>query len=65
MFFGSGSYKRVIATAERSGGNESVGDMWIETKTFDRKTPIEDIVHWANMKQCSGKLIITLDETDA
>jgi hypothetical protein len=55
-------YKRVIATKEKSNGNDSVGDMWIETKSFDKSTEIKDIIEWA--KDCSGKLIITIDEPE-
>ena len=55
-------YDKVIATKERSKGNDRVGDMWTETKSFDKDTPIQDIIEWA--KDCSGKLIITIDEND-
>lgn len=54
-------YSRVIATKERSGGNDSVGDMWIETKSFPVLVPILEIMDWAD--DCSGKLIITIDES--
>jgi len=56
----SKDYKRVVAIQERSAGNDSVGDMWLDTKTFDKSTKVEDIIEWA--KSCSGKLIITIDE---
>jgi len=56
-------YKRVIATKERSAGNETVGDMWTETKSFDKETPISSIINWAN--DTDGKLIITVDENEA
>jgi len=56
-------FKKVIAIKERSAGNESVGDMWMETKSFDRETPIHKILEWA--KDCSGKLTITIDEDSA
>ena len=56
-------YKNIIASKERTAGNESVGSMWNETKTFPSCTPISEIVDWA--KNCDGKLIITIDETDA
>lgn len=52
---------RVIATAECSAGNESVGTMWTETKSFSSKTAIKDIMDWANSVNISGKLIITPD----
>jgi len=57
------NYTRVIAIKEKSSGNESVGDMWIETKTFSKDAPISEIIKWAN--DCNGKLTITIDESDA
>ena len=55
-------YKRVIAIQERSAGNETIGDMWLETKSFDKSTPISEIINWAST--CTGKLIITIDEAE-
>lgn len=57
------TYERVIATTGHSAGNESVGNMWIQTKSFNKDTPISEIVEWA--KGCNGKLIITIDESGA
>lgn len=57
------NYKRVIATKERSAGNEAVGNMWNETRSFDKETPISEILEWAN--DADGKLIITIDENEA
>ena len=53
---------QAIATVERSAGNESVGDMWIETSTFPLTAPLKDVIDWAKKKQCSGRLILTLNE---
>ena len=55
-------YTHIVAIGERSGGNESVGDMWLETKVFKKNTPIEQIVNWAKETGVSGKLIITIAE---
>ena len=57
------SYQKVIAIKEKSAGNESVGNMWIETKSFDPATPVSEIIKWGN--NADGKLILTIDETDA
>jgi len=54
-------YKEIIAIAERSAGNESVGTMWFETKSFHKNTPISEIIEWARMSD--GKLIITINES--
>lgn len=56
------NYKKVIAIKEKSSGNDTVGDSWIETKSFDKDDSISKILNWA--KDCSGKLIITIDETE-
>lgn len=55
------TYTKIIAIKERSAGNDLVGDMWIETKSFDVATPVKEIMYWAN--DCSGKLILTIDES--
>lgn len=55
------NFSKVIAVKEKSAGNEQVGDMWIETKSFDVNTPVKDILDWA--KDCTGKLILTIDES--
>ena len=51
---------KVIATKEKSAGNETVGTMWIETKSFDANTPVKDIMIWGS--DADGKLILTFDE---
>ena len=40
---------KIIAILHRSAGNESVGDMWRETKVFEDTTPVVDIFKWANL----------------
>jgi hypothetical protein len=54
------NYERIIAHSERSAGNESVGDMWVETKSFDKQTPVSEIIEWG--KSTGGKLHLTIDE---
>lgn len=39
---------KIIATIKRSDGNDSVGDMWQETKSFDSSDPIEKVFEWYN-----------------
>ncbi len=38
---------KVVAILYCSAGNESVGDMWRETKIFEPTEPIENIFKWA------------------
>lgn len=54
------NYERIIANSERSAGNESVGEMWVETKSFDKSTPLSEIIEWG--KSTGGKLHLTIDE---
>ena len=55
-------YMDVIAIIERSGGNEQVGDMWLETKSFPVHTPVYKIMEWATEQRVSGKIILTFDQ---
>lgn len=55
------NYKRIVAIKEKSAGNDTVGDSWLETKSFHINTPVSDIMSWA--WDASGKLILTIDES--
>lgn len=55
-------YDTVIAIAEMSAGNETVGVSYLRSKTFTKKNKIEDVIEWAKDIDCTGKLILTLDE---
>jgi hypothetical protein len=61
---GYSPYTHIIAIGERSGGNETVGDMWLETKLFEKTTRVEEIIKWAKEQGISGRLIITISEPD-
>lgn len=39
--------RRIIAMLERSAGNDSVGQMWVETKSFDDDAEISEVLSWA------------------
>jgi hypothetical protein len=56
-------YNRIVAIGECSHGNESIGDMWVVTQTFDAATPIETIMKWAWENRVTGKLTITIDQS--
>ena len=38
---------KIIAILHRSAGNESIGDMWRETKVFEETTSLKDVFLWA------------------
>lgn len=56
-------YSCIVAIGECSSGNESVGNMWVVSQTFDAATPIETIMKWAWENHVSGKLTLTIDQS--
>ena len=54
----------VVVVIEKSRGNESVGDMWLETKIFDKNEPVKSIMDWAKKRGVTGKIILTIPEED-
>ncbi len=57
---------KIIATIYRSDGNETVGDMWTETKSFSSHQSIDDIIAWVE-KQANfrtARLTITPDQAE-
>lgn len=38
---------KIIATIKKSVGNETVGEMWSETKIFDETQAILEVFEWA------------------
>lgn len=55
-------FSTVIALAERSAGNDSVGDMWTETKAFPLSATLKEVIDWASVR-CSGRLVLTMDQS--
>jgi hypothetical protein len=60
---------RVIAILERSAGNETVGEMWRETKSFPPWESLETVLRWANaitrsggVQDFRGHLELTIDQ---
>jgi len=52
--------KKYVIILECSAGNDTVGDMWLETHICNSKTTIEEIIEWKNSRRGGkGKLIIT------
>lgn len=56
--------REIVATIYRSVGNESVGDMWTETKVFECDKPIEEIMKWVDERTGNNtektKIVITV-----
>jgi len=60
---------KVIAILDRSAGNDSVGEMWKETKSFDGAVRVDFILQWAaercnvqNISDFRGNLTLTIDQ---
>ena len=52
--------KQYVIVQECSAGNDSVGNMWLETFICNSKTTIEEIMRWKSNKSGSGgRLMIT------
>ena len=46
----------LVAVLNMSAGNESVGDMWLETKTFKITDSMFEIIKWAAEKTCRQQI---------
>ena len=55
----------IVAVKERSAGNDSVGDMWLETKVFADDTPISTVWAWGESLQHCGRLMLTCPQNSA
>lgn len=54
---------RFVVIVEKSTGNESVGSMWMETKTFGEKATLREVADWALGIGVSGKIILIPDHS--
>jgi hypothetical protein len=39
---------KIVVIKDMSAGNESVGEMWQETKIFEPEQPISDVLKWVH-----------------
>jgi len=51
--------KQYVAILECSQGNDTVGDMWLETLICTPTTTVKELVDWKKENYSKGKLIIT------
>ena len=54
---------RYVVIIERSAGNETVGEMWHETATFDETATLAEVVKWAKGRCSLTQVIITEDRS--
>jgi len=54
---------KIVAIKEMSTGNETVGDMWKETKIFDESSTVKEVIEWATYPR--KNVILTVAEESA
>jgi hypothetical protein len=53
--------KEIIIVQECSAGNDSVGDMWLETAIFNYDSTLQDVINWRDgLPGSNGRLMITI-----
>jgi hypothetical protein len=63
---------KIIAMIDRSAGNESVGEMWVETKSFDQTASLSDVYEWVairasregNLKEITTNVKLSIDQSE-
>lgn len=53
---------KIVAIKELSAGNDSVGQMWKETKIFESTDSLGDVMKW--VKDLKTTVIITIPQND-
>ncbi len=53
---------KIVAIRECSAGNDSVGEMWKETKIFDPDTPLSEVVSWIGQETGRNIILTIADE---
>ena len=51
---------KIVAIKDESAGNESVGDMWQETKIFDSDATLIDVMKWVGSYR--KKVVLTIPD---
>ena len=54
---------KVVAIKDMAAGNDTIGEMWKETKVFDASDSLSDVMEWA--KNRKTHVILTVPENDA
>jgi hypothetical protein len=54
-----GENMKIIAIKDMSAGNNSVGEMWQETKVFNHEDKLIDVMAWAGTRK---KLVLTIPD---
>ena len=57
-----GKARVVVAIKDMCTGNESVGEMWKETKVFNLDAPLRDVMEWVN--SATKNVVLTIPKQD-
>lgn len=55
---------KIVAIKDESAGNETVGEMWQETKIFDHTATLLDVLQWVGTHKKRVTLTIPHDSMD-
>jgi len=55
---------KIVAIKEMSAGNETVGEMWKETKIFLPGDTLEDVMEWASTGKRNDNVTLTTARED-
>ena len=53
-------YEKIVAIKYMSAGNDSIGDMWTDTKIFSKHDTLETVMAWVNSRK--KDVILTIPE---
>ena len=56
--------RQIVAMQECVDGNESVGSMWVETKTFLPQQTLAEVIEWSDRLRVRGGKLIIREESD-
>ena len=54
----------IVAIKDMSAGNDTVGEMWQETRIFDSEAPLSAVMDWACPNPGNSRKRVTLTRPD-
>jgi len=56
--------EKIIAIKEMSAGNDTIGEMWKETKIFRPTDTLKDVMNWTRSRGGNDNIILTIAKED-
>ena len=56
--------EKIIAIKEMSAGNDTIGEMWKETKIFSPTDTLKDVMNWTKSRGGNDNIILTIAKED-